>query len=240
MLRKAFPNNTEKNGFRMRGHEIRRIETFSDGVFAFAVTLLIVSLEVPNTFQELIITMRGFFAFGISFFILMQIWNEQNIFFRRYGLDDNATHRLNGILIFIVLFYVYPLKFLFTLLFSNQIYAGAHNPFVITDAQMPYLMMIYGAGFVIIYFIFFMMYAHAYKNRKALELNAIETFDTRTKIFAQLILIGIAAFSILLALVLPLDYTGVSGLAYLLIGPGLSIFYSVRGRQRRMHLEKTN
>ena len=30
----------------MRGHEVKRIEAFSDAVFAFAVTLLIVSLEV--------------------------------------------------------------------------------------------------------------------------------------------------------------------------------------------------
>jgi uncharacterized membrane protein len=79
-------------------------------VFAFAVTLLIVSLEVPKSFEELIVTMRGFVAFGICFFLLMLIWHEQNIFFRRYGLHDTITITLNAILIFLVLFYVYPLK----------------------------------------------------------------------------------------------------------------------------------
>src|ERR1700759_5012359 len=102
MHKKALPE-----GFQLRGHEIHRIETFSDAVFAFAVTLLIVSLEVPQTFQELLESMRGFVAFGICFTLLLLVWHEQHIFFRRYGLDDRTTIVLNAALLFVVLFYVY-------------------------------------------------------------------------------------------------------------------------------------
>ncbi len=108
MIRKLFSgtHNESKGLHTKRNYEIQRIETFSDGVFAFAVTLLIVSLEVPHSFEELLMTMRGFFAFGISFLILISIWNEQHRFFRLYGMDDSRTIALNGFLLFIVLFYV--------------------------------------------------------------------------------------------------------------------------------------
>ena len=45
--------------FRYRAHEVSRIEAFSDIVFGFALTLIVVSLEVPKTYNELIEAMRG-------------------------------------------------------------------------------------------------------------------------------------------------------------------------------------
>ena len=55
MFRKEVANKfkSKENSFRHRSHEVKRIEAFSDAVFAFAVTLLIVSLEVPKNFEEL-------------------------------------------------------------------------------------------------------------------------------------------------------------------------------------------
>ena len=95
--------------FRWRGHEISRIEGLSDAVFAFAITLLVVSLEVPKTFNELAETIHGFGAFAICFVLLFIVWYTQYKFFRRYGLQDTTTIVLNGALLFVVLFYVYPL-----------------------------------------------------------------------------------------------------------------------------------
>ena len=69
------------NAFRWRSHEVSRIEGLSDAVFAFAVTLLVVSLEVPQTFNELAVTMRGFGAFAISFVLLFSVWFTQYKFF---------------------------------------------------------------------------------------------------------------------------------------------------------------
>src|SRR6185295_15468071 len=95
------------SGFRWRGTEVSRLEGFTDAGFAFAVTRLVVA-------------MRGFFAFAICFALLFQLWHEHYVFFRRYGIQDAFVVVMTVILIFVVLFYVYPLKFLFTLL-TNQL-----------------------------------------------------------------------------------------------------------------------
>src|SRR5260370_31595856 len=111
--------------FRWRSHEVSRTEGLSDAVFGFAITLLVVSLEVPRTYGELMQTIRGFGAFAISFTLLFIVWYNQYKFFRRYGLHDNLTVCLNAVLLFVVLFYVYPLKFLFTFLISLS--TGGHG-----------------------------------------------------------------------------------------------------------------
>src|SRR3712207_263311 len=77
------------------------MEGFADAVFAFALTLLVVSLEVPNTFDELLATMRGFFAFAISGWLLYAVWFDHYMFFRRYGLQDTLTMHLSSILLFV-------------------------------------------------------------------------------------------------------------------------------------------
>jgi len=98
--------------FRLRGREVSRVEAFSDVVFGFALTLIVVSLEVPKTFAELMTEMRGFLAFAICFAMLTWIWHVHHTFFRRYAMTDEITIALNTVLLFLVLFYIYPLKFI--------------------------------------------------------------------------------------------------------------------------------
>src|SRR5215475_9295131 len=142
--------------FRWRSHEVSRIEGLSDAVFGFAVTLLVVSLEVPKTFGELMEAMRGFGAFAICFALLIVVWYNQYKFFRRYALQDNYTLVLNAMLLFVVLFYVYPLKFLFSFLISQftgqgimvRLPTGTTAKMVEGEDQVITLMIIFSIGYM--------------------------------------------------------------------------------------------
>ncbi len=235
MIRKLFSSDHSKNGgsARKRDFEVQRIETFSDGVFAFAITLLIVSLQVPESFEELLTNMRGFFAFGISFTILISIWAEQHRFFRSYGMEDGLTIVLNGALLFIVLFYTYPLKFLFTLIFSNQIYGPHNSPFKITQHQLPTLMMIYALGFIAIYTLFLLMYFNVFKKSNQLGFTPVEIFDCKSSIYKEIIMIVTGLCALVFGFLLTDKESGSSGMIYVLILPAISIFYAIRKRIRR-------
>lgn len=232
MLRQKLMSRHHDDGFRWRGGEITRIEGLSDAVFAFAVTLLIVSLEVPKTFDELMVVMRGFFAFAICFALLLQVWHEQYRFFRRYNLQDSVSLFLNCVLLFLVLFYVYPLKFLFTLLVN--LWMGFRPKMQIENRQMPLLMEIFSGGFLAVSCIFMLLYGHVLRRRDALELNALEVFDTKVSIGGAMINASAAIASLAIALLAPVQWSGLSGIIYpILLAPSFTIYYSIVGRKRR-------
>lgn len=231
--------------FRWRGHEISRIEGLSDAVFAFAVTLLVVSLEVPKTFDELMEVMHGFGAFAICFALLIVVWFNQYKFFRRYGLQDSLTVVLNTVLLFVVLFYVYPLKFVFSFLVSMltghraevRLPDGSIGTMVQSADQVATLMIIFGVGYIAVFGLFVLLYWHAYRNRERLELNALEVFDTRTDIRESALNVGIAAISIVLAIVGRGRFAGLSGMTYMLTPVAMTLHGVFNGRRRRK-LEK--
>lgn len=241
MLREKLLHHQTAKGFRWRGGEIARIEGLSDAVFAFAVTLLVVSLEVPKTFNELTVVMRGFAAFAVCFALLMLVWHEQYVFFRRYNLQDTATVVLNAILLFVVLFYVYPLKFLFGFLVntwmgvSTQVHlpgGGVENALELD--QLPALMATYSAGYLAVACVFLLLFYRALRKRESLELNALEVFETRVSIGAMMINATVALISLLLALFGGPKLASLSGTIYpFAMGPGFTIYYSVMGRRKR-------
>ena len=227
--------------FRWRSHEISRIEGLSDAVFAFAVTLLVVSLEVPKTFAELMEVMRGFGAFAICFTLLFVVWFNQYKFFRRYGLQDNLTVVFNAVLLFVVLFYVYPLKFVFSFLVDK--FTGGHGEVRLPNGtvegmvesadQVGSLMVIFGAGYVAVFAVFALLYWHAYRKRALLELNELEVFDTRTDIRESLLNVGIAVVSLAFAVFGGGRFAGVSGMTYMLTPIVMTVHGTINGRRRR-------
>jgi hypothetical protein len=202
---------------RLRGREVTRLEALSDAVFGFAATLLVVSLEVPQTFPELAASLRGFVAFAFSFTMLILIWVAHNGFFRRYGLQDPWTVLLNSVLLFVVLFYVYPLKFLSTALSGVFLGVGPAKPMITHASEMSWLMIIYGLGFIAVFTCLSLLYRHAATRWQELDLDEVERLEVRAWFHHYLVFVGVGCLSI--AIVLSGGPHWVSGVIYALIGP---------------------
>ena len=238
---KLIEKDIGRNEFRWRGHEISRIEGLSDAVFAFAITLLVVSLEVPKTFTELAQTMHGFGAFLISFLLLFAVWFTQYKFFRRYGLQDTTTVALNAALLFVVLFYVYPLKFLFTFLVGQ--FMGGHGEVHLANGnvaamienydQMASLMVIFDLGYLAVFSVFVLLFWHAYRKRETLELNELERFDTRESIQECMLNCSIAILSLLIIIIGGVTRASLAGLAYMLTPVVMTLNGIIMGKRRR-------
>jgi hypothetical protein len=235
MLREARMKHEPEvvRGFRMRGRDVTRLESFSDAVFGFALTLLVVSLDVPKSFDQLMETMRGFLAFAVCFAILASIWNQHYLFCRRFGLQDGFVRFLTLVLLFIVLLYVYPLKFLFNLFINGMILRGARGQ--LTGQQGMTLFVVYGLGFSAIYLALTALYLHAFQRRRELELTPLETLDTRWEIYGMLCMTSVGIASVLMALTQ--RFGDLPGFLYLSLFIIMSIHGQMHKRLRQRLLE---
>jgi uncharacterized membrane protein len=224
-------------GFRLRGREVSRLESFSDAVFGFALTLLVVSLDVPKSFDDLVTTMRGFPAFAICFLLLALIWNGHYKFCRRYGLDDGTTRFLTCVLLFLVLFYVYPLKFLFNISITGLLF-GVGLPAQMSGARFSILLVIYGLGFAAVYAASVLLYVYAWRLRGALALSELEKFDTRYLILrlSIVVVVGLAAAGFACIPIL----RNWSSLVYLLLFPILRTSRVIHRRKRQRFIANSS
>ena len=201
----------------VRHRDVSRLEGFSDAVFGFALTLLVVTLETPKDLRELRILIGSFLPFGLTFAMVSWIWYQHNVFFRRYDLQDAWTAFLNCVLLFVVLFYVFPLKFL-TLTLVGWWTMGKDQVPRLDNLDGPMVMALYSTGVLIIFGVFMLLHAHAWKKRHELELSPLDEVVLQYTRRAHMLSAGLAVASLILVWLIP-HQSFWAGIIYALMGP---------------------
>ncbi|MBL7873003.1 MAG: DUF1211 domain-containing protein [Cyclobacteriaceae bacterium] len=232
--------------FRFRGEEPGRLENFSDAVFALAITLLLISTTPPSNFDQIKRFAYELFPFLACIALIMLIWYEHFIIFLRYGLRNKKMILLNTLFLVIVLFYVYPLKFLTKLIILGPVAYLMNEERILAEIQsmisgkdMGQLMIIYGVGAIGVFLVLMLMYRYALQKAGELELNEIEIFDTKTSIRTNLLMTSVPAISVILALIFINSWLAgpISGFAYFLYTPVMFLHSRNVDRKRKELLQ---
>lgn len=210
-----------------RGESASRLDNLTDGVFGIAITLLIFNLSNPNSFDDLLTFTKTLPAFLISIAFIVVIWFEHLRFSEIYTLNDTPLTILNTIFIALVIFYVYPLRFL--TLFLTNFFFSTDIDVTIAGNMVPYLMVYYGFVGFALYFILYLFYLRAWQLREEISLNAFELFYTRMQRKRLLILFSVPLLSIVLTLFINrysfIWASVVGGITYCLYTPLMILWY---------------
>ena len=232
---------TTKNGYRLRGESMTRIEVFSDAAFAFAVTMLVISLSsIPQNYHELITAVHRIPSFAASFAVMMLIWLTHRRWSQRFGLDDGVSTFLTLALIFVVLVYVYPLKLIMDLMF----YAFSQRWFpadfrVSSTSEVASLVAIFSLGFFMIALIQLGLYRRAQSKADDLCLNALEQLLIRKEILIWGVQATIALLVSLIALIFMSSIGYLAGILYGL-SPMLVPLFTLTTRRKIQALRATS
>jgi uncharacterized membrane protein len=181
-----------------RGEVAGRLDNLTDAVFGIAITLLIFNQVNPNSFSNLLSFTKTLPAFMVSISFVLLIWREHQRFSQVYSLEDGHLAIYNTFFIALVIFYVYPLRFLS--LFLTNLFFDTHIAVSISGVQVPSLMVYYGLAAFALYFLLFLYYLRAFNNRNALELSDYEVFYTRFQLIKMLIMFGVPLLSVGMAI----------------------------------------
>jgi uncharacterized membrane protein len=220
-------------GFRLRGMEMTRLETFIDAAFAFAVTMLVISNgQVPDDIPALLAAFKNVPAFVASIAVLSIFWRGHWLWSRRFGLEDGVSILISWTMLVTILIYVYPLKLLFGAMFyflSGHVVGQVVT--AQTEGEVRALFAIYALGFTAIALEILFLNLRAWRLREPLRLNEHEKWLTRGEISGWSVPAAVGLVSLILALTLPMKHIGWSGWLY------LSLSFLVTW-QRRWHAKR--
>ena len=154
---------TGEPGTRVVPNETGRIEAFSDGVFAIAITLLILDIKVPQVHEEseLLSALAGqwptYLAFLTSFSTIGIMWINHHRLFNLIGRSTHSLLILNSLLLMGVTFVPFP--------------TSLASEYVLTSEGRVALM-VYSGTFVVIAVVFNLLWRYASSDGRLLAPDA--------------------------------------------------------------------
>src|SRR5258708_14632114 len=208
------------SGFRLRGIQMTRLETFIDAAFAFAISMLVIAAQqIPDNIQALLAAFRNVPTFVCSIAVLSIFWRGHWVWSRRYGLEDGASILISWTMIVTILIFIYPLKAIFGsmwyLLSDGRV--GQRLRLHTTESPAPTILAIYALGTIAISAEILLLNLRAWQLREPLRLNTRERLVTRGELTGWSIPVSVGIVSLVLSFTLPIEQIAWCGWVYFLI-----------------------
>lgn len=206
-----------------RRYDKTRMEAFSDGVFAFAITLLVLDIVIPRDSggRDLLAAFLGewpqLIGYVVSFATIGAIWLAHNAISEQLTHVDSAYLRLNLVLLLLVAFQPFP-----TRIMAEYIQVEHAERVAVT---------IYGLSFVVLVGVVVMLWRYA---RRA-GLIPHDADDGEMAANSQRLPIGLVAYPLLIVIGLFLPLAAVFG--YFVLALYFMVPFRLRGHAFRARRE---
>jgi uncharacterized membrane protein len=192
----------------IRAKETGRIEAFSDGIFAFAITLLVLYLKAPdpsegNLLLGLAAQWPTFFAFVTSFMTILIMWVGHHEMFTYIVRADRRFMFLNGFLLF----------FITLTPFTTSLVAGH-----IASPDSRAAVAVYSGSFLLLGVVWNLLWRHASGPHKLISEHIT---PEEVKAFTRNFYVGPICYTVALLVAL------VSGIASLMLILAVAVFFAV-------------
>jgi len=188
-----------------------RLEAFSDGVFAIAITLLVLELNVPagdHLWQQLKDEWPSFAAFFVSFWVIGIIWVNHHGVLDHLGRADRGVLYLNLLLLLTVIFIPFP-----TALLAEHLKSGEDE----TLAAV-----VYSGAFVAMSVAYGILWTYITHRRERL---GVRLTDDEVRRISRRFMVGNPVY------VIQLIVAFISPALVLVINAALAVYYMVVGMQ---------
>jgi uncharacterized membrane protein len=191
-----------------------RVEAVSDGIFAIAITLLVLTISVPDDYSHLASQLAdrwpSLAAYMVSFALIGIMWFNHHSIFALFERVDAALFYLNLLLLMTIAFLPYPTGVLGQALRTSQ---GAHTAAVVYSITMALNSYAWGA-----------LWIYASSKRRLL----VATFpESQRKIATILFTAGTAAYT------LSVGVAFINAYACLVFHAVLAVYYALDPISRR-------